>query len=68
MGLRQLMDLIRLPVSKVEKPPKRHMDQTDADRRDRLPRLDGRQKLRHTSYKGLREVQDNAAVFKIALA
>jgi hypothetical protein len=42
------------------------MGQADFDREDRVSRAwrdDG--KLRHASYKGLRDVQDNASVFTI---
>ncbi len=37
-----------------------------SQRRDRIPWLDGDGRLRHASYKGLRELQDNAAVFDMA--
>lgn len=38
----------------------------DIDRGNRVSWMDRRRQLRHASYKGLREVQDNAAVFDVS--
>ncbi|RSB82204.1 hypothetical protein EFD55_05465 [Rhizobium pisi] len=43
------------------------LNAADAYRGDRIPSLDGRRKLRHASYKGLREVQDNVDLVSVAI-
>jgi bifunctional non-homologous end joining protein LigD len=64
--LRELMDIIKLPKSKVEQ----NRQSVAWIKPTLIAEIAFRAwtsdlKLRHTSYKGLREMQDNAAVFKI---